>query len=517
MPLLLAVGQIIKRQKWVCIAGRLSISNLTAGNTKRETDIRRFPLSRCAANNSVKRAGLRASAAVLASTSSSTLFKSKTCTRFKNPSGLERKRSFGRELVTTSSFSQRSQLPNVKASVQEIPKVNGTKVMKAGTGEHSKVSSTMLEDVEKAVQHAERTSEGGEMSCETNPAFSAVLKAIATVALAADKQRRQEQLAGKVDVPVDALRQERLVEGGRVYRQTFVIRSYEVGVDKTASIETIMNHFQETALNHVWMSGLAGDGFGATRGMITNNLIWVVTRMQVQIERYPTWGDVVEIDTWVLASGKNGMRRDWLIRDYKSGQILARATSTWVMMNQKTRRLAKMPDEVRAEISPHYLERSAILEKNSEKIVRLDEDAAEYVRSGLTPRRSDLDMNQHVNNVKYIGWMLESLPAPISEGHELTKMTLEYRRECNQSDVVQSMTSPESPSSSLSGSPPETEFSYSPGTFALTPEITNSAASIGPLQYTHLLRLQHDGSEIVRGRTVWRLKQYRHTHDHNQQ
>lgn len=23
------------------------------------------------------------------------------------------------------------------------------------------------------------------------------------------------------------------------------------------------------------------------------------------------------------------------------------------------------------------------------------------------PRRSDLDMNQHVNNVKYIGWMLE--------------------------------------------------------------------------------------------------------------
>ncbi|KAL3696425.1 hypothetical protein R1sor_010501 [Riccia sorocarpa] len=446
--------------------------------------------------DSLSGAGLRASAAVLASTSSSTLFKSKTCTRFKNPSNIERKRSFIRELVTTSSFSQRSQLPNVKASVQEIAKVNGTKVMKAGTGEHSKVSSTMLEDVEKAAQHGGRTSEV-EMNCETNPAFSAILKAIATVVLAADKQRRHEQLAGKVEVPVDALRQERLVEGGRVYRQTFVIRSYEVGVDKTASIETLLNHFQETALNHVWMSGLAGDGFGATRGMITNNLIWVVTRMHVQIERYPTWGDVVEIDTWVLASGKNGMRRDWLIRDYKSGQILARATSTWVMMNQKTRRLSKMPDEVRAEISPHYLERSAILEKNSEKIVRLEEDAAEYVRSNLTPRRSDLDMNQHVNNVKYIGWMLESLPSPVSEGHELTKMTLEYRRECNQSDVVQSMTSPEIPSPSVSGSSPDKEFSYSPGSFALTPEMTNSA-SIGPLQYTHLLRLQHDGESNLK-------------------
>jgi hypothetical protein len=37
-------------------------------------------------------------------------------------------------------------------------------------------------------------------------------------------------------------------------------------------------------------------------------------------------GDVVEMDTWVTGSGKNGMRRDWLVRDYKTGQVLARAT-----------------------------------------------------------------------------------------------------------------------------------------------------------------------------------------------
>jgi len=37
-------------------------------------------------------------------------------------------------------------------------------------------------------------------------------------------------------------------------------------------------------------------------------------------------GDVVEVDTWVAASGKNGMRRDWLVRNYKTGQIISRAT-----------------------------------------------------------------------------------------------------------------------------------------------------------------------------------------------
>lgn len=37
-------------------------------------------------------------------------------------------------------------------------------------------------------------------------------------------------------------------------------------------------------------------------------------------------GEVVEIDTWVGASGKNGMRRDWLIRSQATGHVFVRGT-----------------------------------------------------------------------------------------------------------------------------------------------------------------------------------------------
>lgn len=37
-------------------------------------------------------------------------------------------------------------------------------------------------------------------------------------------------------------------------------------------------------------------------------------------------GDIVEIDTWITRAGKNSVRRDWLVRDYKTGYILAKAT-----------------------------------------------------------------------------------------------------------------------------------------------------------------------------------------------
>ena len=50
-----------------------------------------------------------------------------------------------------------------------------------------------------------------------------------------------------------------------------------------------MHLLQETALNHVTSSGLAGDGFGATREMSLRKLIWVVTRIHVQVQRYNCW------------------------------------------------------------------------------------------------------------------------------------------------------------------------------------------------------------------------------------
>uniref|UniRef100_I3S305 Acyl-[acyl-carrier-protein] hydrolase n=1 Tax=Lotus japonicus TaxID=34305 RepID=I3S305_LOTJA len=202
--------------------------------------------------------------------------------------------------------------------------------------------------------------------------------------------------------------------------------------------------------------------------------------MQVVVDRYPTWGDVVQVDTWVSGSWKNGMRRDWLLRGCKTGEILTRASSVWVMMNKLTRRLSKIPEEVREEIGSYFVDSAPILEEDNRKLPKLDDNTADYIRSGLSPRWSDLDVNQHVNNVKYIGWILESAPQAILESHELSSLTLEYRRECGRDSVLQSLTA-------VSGA-----------------DVDNLAHS-GQVECKHLLRLE-EGAEIVRGRTEWRPK-----------
>ncbi|CAK7349654.1 unnamed protein product [Dovyalis caffra] len=304
---------------------------------------------------------------------------------------------------------------------------------------------------------------------------------------------------------VDPFRQGNITDGGVRYKQTVVIRSYEVGADKTATLESILNLLQETALNHVWVSGLLGDGFGATHGMVRNNLIWVVTRMQVQVDEYPIWGEVMEVDTWVGASGKNGMRRDWLIRSDATGEVLVRATSTWVMMNQQTRRLSKMPVVVREEISPWFIEKKAFEEEIPEKINKLNK-TAKFTNSNLKPKRSDLDMNQHVNNVKYVNWTLETIPHKFLKNYQLTRITLEYRRECRSSDVVQSLCEPEEESYEER----HHESSNVDKANSLASALFQDCNHNKSLQtYTHLLQITGDkeeSEEIVRGRTMWKRK-----------
>jgi len=319
------------------------------------------------------------------------------------------------------------------------------------------------------------------------PDWSVLLAAITTIFLAAEKQwTLLDWKPKRPDMLADTFAFGRIMQDGLVFRQNFLIRSYEIGADKTASIETLMNHLQETALNHVRCAGLMGDGFGSTPEMSKRNLIWVVSKMQVLVDRYPAWGDIVEIDTWVGKHGKNGMRRDWHIRDYNTGQTILRATSLWAMMNKVTRKLSKIPEEVRNEIEPYFLERMAIVDEDNCKFPKFEGldgyNAEKHLRKGLTPRWGDLDVNQHVNNVKYIGWILESAPMSILEKHELAGMTLEYRRECGKDSVVQSLTTV-----------------YTEG---CTNNDPHDSASI---HCDHNLSLE-SGTNIVKARTAWRPK-----------
>nr|GEV66708.1 oleoyl-acyl carrier protein thioesterase, chloroplastic-like [Tanacetum cinerariifolium] len=268
----------------------------------------------------------------------------------------------------------------------------------------------------------------------------------------------------------DELRLGSLTEDGLSYKERFIVRCYEVGINKTATVETIANLLQEVGGNHAQSVGFSTDGFATTITMREMHLIWVTSRMHIEIYRYPAWSDVLEIETWCQGEGRIGTRRDWILKDHSNGEVIGRATSKWVMMNSDTRRLQKVNDAVRDEVLIY---------------------CPKTLRLGLVPRRADLDMNKHVNNVTYIGWVLESIPQEVIDTHELQSITLDYRRECQHDDVVDSLTSSESLVTKLEGG----------NGYASSTKDEKELS-----QFLHLLRSSGDGLELNRARTEWRKK-----------
>ncbi|GAV70725.1 Acyl-ACP_TE domain-containing protein [Cephalotus follicularis] len=313
-------------------------------------------------------------------------------------------------------------------------------------------------------------------------------------------QRRVEPGTGSW---ADQLRLGGLADDGLSYKEKLIVRCYEVGINKTVTVETIANLLQEVSCNHIQSLGFSTDGFATFNIMRKLHLIWVTTHMRIEIYKYPAWGDVIEMETWYQREGKVEARRDWILRDYANGQVIGRATSNFVMMNQDTRRLQKVGDDVWNELlvfCPKTV-RLAFPEENNSSLKKIPKlgDPAQYARLGLMPRRADLDMNQHVNNVAYIGWVLESMPQETIDTHELQTITLNYRRECHLDDLVDSLTNKD-PNEQVEAI---SELQETNGSATATEDKQDCC------QFLHLLRSSGDGREINRSRTEWRKKPVR--------
>jgi fatty acyl-ACP thioesterase A len=223
---------------------------------------------------------------------------------------------------------------------------------------------------------------------------------------------------------------------GRKFREIFPVRFAEVGPNKEITMVTVADLIQECACNHA--QGIWGVGQSMPAEMAKANLAWVCTRLHLRVREYPRWGEKVAVSTWFEPQGKIAARRDYAIEDSETGERLGEATSQWVVFNLGSRRMARIPNSVLEDFKYQALEQQVMEEEyTADKLpdlVEVGEACAMPITHNV--RRSDMDMNGHVNNVVYVQWLLESVPPKTWEEHVLSEVILEYRSECNFGDSV---------------------------------------------------------------------------------
>ncbi len=207
-----------------------------------------------------------------------------------------------------------------------------------------------------------------------------------------------------------------------LWTQRFDVRTYELDPSGRLSVTSLCDYCQEAAGMHSRVMGISIGDLGR------NNLTWVLGRLELEIDHMPRWRDELTVTTWPARHRSYFVVRDFLIED--EHRVLARATSTWFVIDLERRRAVRVPEAVRSLPLP---DRERAREESWAKLPRpeVTDRSARF-----TVRHGDLDENAHVNHVRYLEWALETLDREFHAGHRLTEVAIDFLAELGYGDTV---------------------------------------------------------------------------------
>lgn len=197
------------------------------------------------------------------------------------------------------------------------------------------------------------------------------------------------------------------------------VRYSEVDSEGRITLNAILDYFQDCSS---FQSEELGVGL---EFLMEQNFVWVLTSWQVEVKRYPSYGEKITASTWPYGFKGFLGYRNFLIKG-KEEEVFACANSVWALLDMETGKPARIPRKMADayEFSPQLP-----MEKASRKI-QLPEHM--QAREPFPVQKYHIDVNRHVNNGKYVGMALEYLPQKAQVG----KLKAEYRKAAVYGDVI---------------------------------------------------------------------------------
>lgn len=217
------------------------------------------------------------------------------------------------------------------------------------------------------------------------------------------------------------------------FRKQFEVHYYEINRYQEVTPVSILNYLEETAISH---SEFVGYGFNRLQ---SEGAGWVLNRWQLEMERYPLWNEKITVETWPSSFERFYATREFNIKcqdiNYADipdpdGQVIGRATSRWIFFNIARRRPARIPAEVG---SAYGIDPDRVLDDPFEDLASCEE--ADYSKE-FEVRKSDIDTNGHVNNARYVEWLMEVLPDRIYNTSNLRSLEIIYKKEVGGKSIL---------------------------------------------------------------------------------
>jgi len=207
------------------------------------------------------------------------------------------------------------------------------------------------------------------------------------------------------------------------WEDEYPISFYEMDMKNQAFLPVLWSLMQETAWHHADHLQL---GYS---NLMEQEYFWVLSRLSIRMEEYPRWGDRIRVKTWLAGIGRLFALRQFSIADW-SGRMLGTARSAWLVLDLKSRKPQKIEPLFK---HLHHLFDPLLPAEEPEK---LPAPVRPQRKKSYEVRYSDIDLHRHVNNIKYIEWILDSYPFEINRTYQIHTFEINYLAESSYEDAI---------------------------------------------------------------------------------
>lgn len=170
-------------------------------------------------------------------------------------------------------------------------------------------------------------------------------------------------------------------------------------------------------------------GWGLSReNLLENGICWVLYRQRVVMHDYPTFGEEIVWTTWARAVEGPAFPR-YVQFQRPDGTPVGEAVTAWVLIDINTRRPLR-PSALPREL-PICHERPACLPMPG--ILRAE---VPQMFGSRTVLYSDIDVNGHMNNTRYINWICDTLDYAAMAANGLSEWQINYISEARPGEVI---------------------------------------------------------------------------------
>ena len=208
-----------------------------------------------------------------------------------------------------------------------------------------------------------------------------------------------------------------------IEKETIITRKYylsaaECNAQQEMSLPLLTQKLIDVATEHANILEIGNPS------MPSPDMGWVLSRLTVEMNRYPHENTDYSITTWVEDWNRHFSRRAFSISD-SEGNILGYARSIWMVLNTSDRSNAGLSG---LNFKPEWISNIECPIPMQEKHVRIEPDGKEPT---YRFKYCDIDFYRHVNTVRYIDLLLNQFDMQTYDENIVNRLELSFLHEAS--------------------------------------------------------------------------------------